>query len=128
MSESEFNTIFSNKLKYYLYYYNITQAELARRLEVSSQSVTNWVNGVKSPRMKQIDKMCSIFSCNRSDLIEDKPIIPPTPPTPQLRSDEQQLLDGYNQLDQEDRAEVRGIVKGMLINKKYTKSSREKKA
>lgn len=77
MSEKDFNKMFSNKLKYYLNYYKISQAELARRLDVSSQSVTNWVNGTKSPRMKYVDKMCSIFSCNRSDLIEDKPINPP---------------------------------------------------
>lgn len=78
MSEKEFNKIFSKNLNTYLNLYNISQAELARRLDVSSQSVTNWTNGIKQPRMKYIDKMCAIFSCNRSDLMEDKSSHPTT--------------------------------------------------
>lgn len=119
MSEKEFNEMFSKKLQSYMNYFDITQAELARRLNVSSASVNNWVKGIKSPRMKYVDMMCSIFSCNRSDLIEDKPISEPTPAAPPLRQDEEQFLDLYNQLDQEDKAELRGTAKGMLKSDKY---------
>ena len=44
----------------------------------------------------------------------------------QLRSDEEQLLDEYNQLDQEDKIMIRGEIKGMLRAEKY--QPREKKA
>lgn len=71
MSELEFNAIFSKCLKYYLNKYDMTQSELAKRLGVSTQSVTNWCKGDKSPRMDKVDAMCEIFHCKRSDLMED---------------------------------------------------------
>lgn len=71
MSESEFNAIFSKRLKYYLKKYDMTQSDLAKRLNVSTQSVTNWCKGDKSPRMNKIDAMCQLFHCKRSDLMED---------------------------------------------------------
>lgn len=72
MSESEFNAIFSKRLKYFLNKYEMTQSELAKRLGVSTQSVTNWCKGAKSPRMDKVDAMCEIFHCKRSDFMEDE--------------------------------------------------------
>lgn len=71
MSEQEFNAIFSKKLKFYIHKNDMTQAELAKRLGVSAQSVTSWCKGDKSPRMDKVDAMCRIFNCRRSDLMED---------------------------------------------------------
>lgn len=71
MSDQEFNEIFSKRLKYYLGKKDMTQADLARLLGVSTQSVTNWCKGSKSPRMDKIDAMCNIFHCRRSDLMEE---------------------------------------------------------
>lgn len=50
----------------------MTQAELAERMNVSTATTSNWCNGVKLPRMDKIDKMCKLFGCLRSDLLEDK--------------------------------------------------------
>lgn len=74
MSENDFNKLFSKNLKMYMELNNINQAELARRLNVSTAAVNTWCNGLKSPRMDKVDSMCSIFGCRRSDLIEDKNI------------------------------------------------------
>ena len=71
MSEQGFNAIFSKKLKFYINKNDMTQAELAKRLGVSAQSVTSWCKGDKSPRMDKVDAMCRIFKCRRSDLMED---------------------------------------------------------
>ena len=72
MSEKEFNQIFSNRLRYYLDINNMSQAELAAKLGVGTTSVSNWVNGLKTPRMGKVDAMCEIFGCRRSDLIIDR--------------------------------------------------------
>ena len=74
MSDQEFNKIFSKRLKHYLNEYDMTQADLARLLCVSTQSVTNWCKGAKSPRMDKVDTMCRIFNCKRSDFMEEKNI------------------------------------------------------
>lgn len=72
MPEQEFNAVFSKRLRYYLNKYEITQAELAKRLGVGTTSVYNWCNGIKAPRMDKVDAMCDLFHCKRSDLIEEK--------------------------------------------------------
>lgn len=71
MSERDFNTIFSERLRYYLDKYEITQLELSKRLGVGTTSVYNWCNGIKTPRMDKVDAMCELFHCKRSDLMND---------------------------------------------------------
>lgn len=71
MSESEYTRIFAKRLKLYLDHYGISQADLAKRLGVGTSSVSNWVNGVKTPRPKKVDMMCEIFHCDRSDFLKD---------------------------------------------------------
>lgn len=71
MSEIEFNEIFSKRLKYFMDKYDMTQADLAKRLGVGTTSVYNWVNGLKTPRMSKVDAMCEIFHCKRSDFMEE---------------------------------------------------------
>lgn len=70
--EKDFNSVFSRNLVRFLQINSMTQAELAERLNVSTATTSNWCNGVKSPRMDKVDKMCKIFGCMRSDLMEDK--------------------------------------------------------
>lgn len=72
IDEATFKTILSKNLRYYLDLCHMTQIELASKLNVGTTSVYNWCNGIKTPRMDKIDKMCQIFGCNRSDLITEK--------------------------------------------------------
>lgn len=69
-NEKETNRIVAENIKRYLNQYEMSQADLAKRLDVSPQSVSNWCKGTKSPRMDKVDAMCSIFHCRRSDLLE----------------------------------------------------------
>ena len=71
MSEQEFNAIFSKQLRKYLSKFDMTQAELAKKLNVGTTSVSNWCNGIKTPRMDKVDAMCQIFNCKRSDLMDE---------------------------------------------------------
>ena len=71
MPERDFNTIFAERLRYYLNKYEMTQKELAKRLGVGTTSVYNWSNGIKTPRMDKVDAMCEIFNCQRSDLMQE---------------------------------------------------------
>ena len=72
MNESAFNSSFAQNLKFYLKQANMTQADLAEYMNVSTASISNWCTGNKIPRMDKIDKLCELFHINRSDLIEDK--------------------------------------------------------
>lgn len=70
--EKDTNAQLSKNLKYFLERNNITQAEFASKMGVSTATTNYWVKGIKAPRMDKIDKMCKIFNCSRSDLLEDK--------------------------------------------------------
>lgn len=72
MNEKDFNIIFSQNITHFLRLNDMTQNELADKMQVSTATVSNWCNGIKLPRMDKVDKMCSIFGCLRSDLMEDK--------------------------------------------------------
>ncbi len=71
MSEQEFTKVFSTNLKEYMAKYEMSNADLAKRLGVSATSVTNWTTGQKAPRMDKVDAMCRIFKCKRADLMEE---------------------------------------------------------
>lgn len=71
INEKEFNRVFSANLRKYLSMNRMTQSDLAKRLNVSDNTVSNWARGNKSPRMDKLDAMCKIFGCRRSDLMEE---------------------------------------------------------
>lgn len=72
MSEQEINRIFAKNLSTYLSLNNMTQLELAEKMNVSTATISNWCKGIKLPRMDKVDRLCSILQINHSDLMEEK--------------------------------------------------------
>ena len=102
---------------------NISQEKLAQMTGYGDRSsIAKIEQGIVDLPQSKIIEIANALNVSPGELMGE------VPSAPQLRPDEQQLLDGYNQLDQEDRAEVRGLVKGMLKNEKYSEKPREKKA
>ena len=114
MPEQEFNAVFSKRLRYYLSEYNMTQAELAKRLGVGTTSVYNWCNGLKTPRMDKVDAMCRIFNCLRSDLIDEKKKTENNPISLQEEKKEHELLEVYRKLSDENKDKTVQYSKGLL--------------
>ncbi len=110
MPEREFNEIFSYRLKQFLASYNMTQADLAKRLGVGTTTVSDWVNGRKSPRMSKVDAMCEIFNCKRSDFIEDKSSLTARPTTYPLTPSEYTHITKYRQLEPYSKDTVDYII------------------
>lgn len=44
---------------------------VAKDLELSYSTLTDWVNGKKYPRINNIEKLAAYFNVSKSDLIED---------------------------------------------------------
>lgn len=93
MSDQDFLKVFSKNLKYYLDNNEMSQADLAKRIGVSTTSVSNWVLGIKTPRMDKVDMMCSIFNCKRSDLMEERREQPGYYTNPETARIAQAILD-----------------------------------
>ncbi|MBQ8662557.1 MAG: helix-turn-helix transcriptional regulator [Eubacterium sp.] len=48
----------------------MSQVELARRLEISKQTVSNWENNIIKPSIETLKKICRVFSCSSDYLLE----------------------------------------------------------
>ena len=131
MKEMEFNKVFSNRLRHYLSINDMSQLELSKRLGVGTTSVSNWCNGIKSPRMDKVDAMCEIFNCRRSDLMElpsNDPAADPQPsPAPgsqrTLSPDEAGLVEDYQKLNDYGKKKIREDLHDLTQLPKYTQES-----
>ena len=73
MDEKKALQILSRNIKKYMDLYHYTMSDLARALGVSPAAVRWWVQGLKYPRVKQIEEMCRIFNCTQADLVSEDP-------------------------------------------------------
>ena len=107
MSEKEFNEIFSRRLRFYLSQNGMSQLDLAKRIGVSATSVSDWVNGRKSPRMNKVDAMCELFNCRRSDFLEDTPT---SPYIEAISPADHEVLQAYHSASPDIRNAVRAVL------------------
>lgn len=112
MSKNEIRETLSKNIRKYLQEYDMSQADLARRLNVSGQTITNWVNCLGEPRMDKVDKICEIFHCSRSNLLEENHI-----------DNNDEIIKIYNQLDNEDKTTIKNMMQVLLMNDKYKKDA-----
>lgn len=70
--EAKVNSTVAKNLKHFLEINDMTQSDLAKLMGVTTATASNWCKGIKLPRMDKVDKICSIFNINRSDLIEER--------------------------------------------------------
>lgn len=54
--------------------FNVTQADLAKKLGVSNQTLLNWENGIYEPKIAQLIKLADIFGVSIDYLVERKSI------------------------------------------------------
>lgn len=72
IDEEAYKAIFAKNLRDALYLRQVSQRELARKVGVSSTTVSEWCKGKTSPRMDKIDAICKILNVKRSDLMLDQ--------------------------------------------------------
>ena len=57
-----------NNLVYYLHLKNITQKQLAEKLNVSQSAVTNWIKGKNSPDIDMVARICALLDISVNEL------------------------------------------------------------
>ena len=68
MSE-DLKKIFADNLKKYLSVRDYTQADLARKMKVSSATASDWCNGNKMPRSDKLQSICNWLKIELQDLL-----------------------------------------------------------
>lgn len=63
------NETFGTNLQFYRRKMELTQEQLAERLDVSRQSISKWEAGSAFPEMDKLLKMCEMFSCPLDTLL-----------------------------------------------------------
>ena len=67
--------LFSDKLKSLRKEYNLTQEELAEKLDVSRQAITKWESGEGTPDVENLKQLAILFNTTLDELImEDKKV------------------------------------------------------
>ena len=68
-----YNLIMNNKIKDYRKLKNITQEEMASKLNVSRQSYINYESGETEPSFETLKQISSILNVSIDDLLDNKP-------------------------------------------------------
>ena len=63
--------VLSKNLKKYISKSGKSRIQMAKELELSYSTITDWVNGNKYPRIDNIEKLADYFKVSKSELIED---------------------------------------------------------
>lgn len=114
-------SVFATNLKRYMALRGVSRKDLAKAINISYYTITDWVNGKKYPRMDKIEMLANYFGILKSDLIEEKSEEHRTMQqknstladiTVRMRTDNEffSLMEGINQLNPEQLASVKQIV------------------
>lgn len=72
MSEKKIREVFSKNLKHYLELNDKQPVDIVRDLNIPFSTVSNWINGLKMPRMGNVEMLARYLHVEKSDLLEDK--------------------------------------------------------
>ena len=88
----------------------MSQSELGERLGIGVSSVSMWEAEKRQPSIENLLMIMDIFDVSAdyilSGKVDDK----------KLSKDERELVDLYSQLSDKKKAEVKGIIKGLLMS------------
>lgn len=128
INEKDVGDVFRRNLSYYLDRDKFSRTELARRVDVTITTVSNWLNGEAMPGMRKIQELANVFNISLIDLIGDtsyytnldaKRMAEQISTNPDLRL----LFDAAKDVASEDLSAVHQILKSM--KKKETEGDEE---
>ena len=91
---------------------NISIKDMLFACELSKNAISSMLSGGSNPKSENLAKIADYLDCSVDYLLGRTD----TPTAPMENSELDTL---YNQLDNEDKIELRGIIKGMLHADKY---------
>lgn len=72
MSDEKIREVFARNLKKYLELNDKQPVDIVNDLGIPFSTVSNWVNGLKLPRMGKIELLAQYLHIEKSDLLEEK--------------------------------------------------------
>lgn len=72
MTDKEQREIFARNLHRYLSIHDKSQREVAKAIDVSTQTFNTWCQGIAIPRMGKMESLATYFGIKKSDLLDNK--------------------------------------------------------
>lgn len=107
-----FNEVFSKNLRNIMFTRDIKQSELARMMEVSTATMSDWYNGNKTPRPAHVDRLCQFLNCTRAALMLE-PMQRPTQVGGErvpFDRDDYQVIVKFLQLNEESKRFIETMI------------------
>ena len=101
--------IFSENLNFYFKQKNVAQLEFASYLDVSMSTVSEWLNGKKSPRFQKLSAICAFLGVEYTDMFLDR-----SEPRKELTPSERDILERYNTLTDIGKEKVSTYLDDMV--------------
>ena len=106
--------VIAKNLTFYVNRSGKTQKELAEIVGVATSTFNDWMKGKKYPRIDKIEMLANYFGILKSDLIEDKDDLSPTPETMELSEGEQMLIDLFRRVPEDSQQLVLQMIRAAL--------------
>lgn len=88
-----------------------TQVEVAKYVQVSQGTVSDWTKGRSYPRMDKLQLLSELFGVQKSDLVEDVNV-----PKDTVSEEDQEVLDLFHQVRKEKRELVLSMIRAAIDN------------
>lgn len=97
--------IMAKNIQYYLDLKGKDRNEMCRDLGFKYTTVSNWLQGVKYPRIDKIEMMARYFGITKADLVEDHSAPAPKEESP-LSAHEKAMVNAYQKASDKDKYTV----------------------
>lgn len=102
MPDSAARLAFPKILKSYMDRYHYNQTDIAKHLRVSKQTVSEWINGKKFPRVDKMQELADLFGVLMSDMYTPSATLKENGFSVRLDAAEMDFINAYRGAD--DRA------------------------
>lgn len=124
------------KLRQFLKNNGLTQQAFGELIGVPQTTIASWLSGKAKPKHENLIKISEVTGIRPEELLEThlEGFIQQAGPkyknlsSPLLIDGEEELLDLYRQLDQDDRADLRATARVLLRHEKYAQPKGKKVA
>lgn len=106
MPDSEARFAFPKILKAYMERNHYNQTDLAKQLHVSKQTVSEWINGNKFPRVDKMQELANLFGVLMSDMYTPSAVMKETVFSMRVNPDEVDFIHAYRNADDRARADA----------------------
>ena len=103
--------IFKRNFNRYLKASGKKQVEVARYVDVSNSTISDWKAGRAYPRIDKVQLLAECFSIKKSDLVEDVNVAKET-----ITNKEQEFFDLFHKIPEEKRELVLSMIRAAIEN------------